>query len=799
MKKLFFLVAAIFSFALCGADLTIAENGKAYADIVIPADAKPQVRFAAKELKNYLEKITSAKFDITGTPGKKINFYLGMGDVSKFKNQQFVIRAKDSRIELYGVDSPKKISYFDLFYDNDQKGTLTAVYNFLDSLGVRWLAPGEQNTYIPEIKTLRIPEQDRNIVPHFPDRQIADAWNFTNYIDSKEYVRNVNDLFLWGIRNNVSSRVLVPGCHSEQGLKLFENPEWLNNKSAQLLSANGKRNPRYSCWTDPLTKKIWMRAVDGYFSGKTPKEAGFPNLRGYIGSSWPHPWNYPDEFMIDPMDHSDAEDGRCRCDRCQNTRKKLGCPPGDDSEIIWGFIADIANYVNKKFPGKNITTLVYPPKHKMPKTVKLPKNIRVRVCIPGARNINFPDKLKQNLNTVKIWSDHCGRENTPLWIYQCINFGRFLPGVPDSYPHLMDRYLQVIKPLAAGAFNENHNMSHTYRNFDVYIYMRMIFDPSRDVEKEIAEYHKLYYGPAAASAKELFNFFENQWSKIDLRIGGGSSSETLGLSGISSRDHARKIVWSEIYGLKEISYIDNVIKRMEKETANAPVFNKRVKLLRKYLFDIMKAERSEVMDKEDMRSKIKIQAAPTTAAKFPTAAEWAKVEPVKLISAVRMNPELKAHASFKLLASKDKLFILVDAQDKDIKLSRTNRAHRNGSQDIWMDNCIELFFFAENSKKFWHVLVNDNNAWSSQTKGRVLMRWTLMPGANIRSVKTANGFRVEAAIPLKQLKTTGKDLRFNITRERNVGKDKTEYSTWSSLGMLGNWHAPDNYGTIEFK
>ncbi len=798
MKKLLFLFAAVFSFVLCGAELTVAENGKAYADIIIPANAKPQVRFAAQELKKYLEAITSAKFTVTVKPSKKINFYLGMGDVSSFKDRQFMINVKGDRIELYGPDGGQKLSFVNLFFDCEQKGTLIAVYNFLDSVGVRWLAPGEQNTFIPEIKTLRIKEHTRNILPHFADRQIADVWRFSQYMDAEEYTDNVNDVMLWAIRNNASVRTLVPGCHTEQVLNLFKNPEWLKHKSAHLLSANGRRNPKYSCWTDPYTKEVWLRAVDGYFSGKSPAQCGFPGLPKYTSSLWPFPMVNPDEFMIDPMDHSPSEDGRCRCQCCQDTRKKLGCV-NDDSEILWKFIAEVAEYVGKKYPGKYISTLVYPPKVNMPKKTKLPKNIRVRICLTGARNVLFPKRLAGDIEKIKLWGDHCGRENTPLWIYQCINHGRYLAGVPDSYPRLMSKYLNAIKSHSAGAFNENHNMSHTYRNFDVYMYMRCIFDPSRDVEKEIAEYHKLYYGPAAGSAKELFDYFEKQWCKIDMRLNDARSDSKLGVVRKVDADTARKIVWSEIYDIKALKYIDELIKRMEKETASAPVYNKRVMLLRKYLFDIMAAERGELMDKADIRATIKIHVGKTGSAAFPAAAEWAKVAPVKLISAIRMNPKLAAQTTFKMLASKDQLFILVEDKDKDIKLSRSQKNIQNGNMDIWRGNCVEFFFFAEKSKRFWHILVNDNNVWSSAYKGRVLMRWQLMEGAAIRSFRTADGFRAEAAVPLSQLRTNGKDLRFNITRERNVGKAPTEYATWSKLGMVGNWHSPDNYGTVVFE
>lgn len=798
MKKLILIFAALFCVALYGEEITIAKDGKAVADIVIAENAKPMVRFAAQELKKYLEAITSAKFSITSKPTKKINFYLGMGDASKFKNQQFMINVKGDRIELYGVDGGQKFSYVNMFFDYDQKGTLTAVYNFLDDIGVRWLAPGEQNTYIPEKKTLRINEYTRNFTPVFKDRQTTDFWRLSKYLDAAEYTNNVNDVLLWGLRNNMSVRNLVAGCHTEQVLQLYKNPEWLKHKSAHMLSANGKRNPKYSCWTDPYTKEVWLRAVDGYFSGKTPAQSGFPGLSKYSLSLWPFPLVNPDEFMIDPMDHTSREDGRCRCQRCQDTRKKLDCE-GDDSEILWNFIADVAEYVNKKYPGKYITTLVYPPKVNMPKTVKLPENIRVRICLTGARSALFPERLAKDIQKAKLWSDHCGREYTPLWTYQCINHGRYLAGVPDIYPRLMSKYINAMKPYIAGMFNERYNMSHTYRNYDVYLYMRLIFDPSRDVEKEIAEYHKLYYGPAAASAKELFDYFEKQWLAIDRRLHNNKSDSSLGIITKIDADKARKIVWSEIYDVKSLKYIDSIIKRMEKETASAPQYNKRVMHLRKYLFDIMSAERAEIMDKADIRATIKIQAAPTKSATFPSAEEWAKVAPAKLISAVRMTPILKAETTFKLLASKDYLYILVDDKDKDIEKSRTQKNIKNGNRDIWRGNCVEFFFTAVKSKRFWHILVNDNNVWSSETQGRVLMRWQLMPGAKIRSYRTAEGFRVEAAIPLEQLKTDGNDLRMNVTRERNVGKDPTEYATWSKLGMVGNWYNEENYGSVEFK
>ena len=797
MKKLILCLAALSALTVSAADITLAENGQAKAVIVIPAKAKPVVKLAAKELAEHLKLMTGAEFPVVSKAGSGVNFYLGFGKADDFLPDEFVIKAQGSRIDIYGKDTAKRVDLFNYFYDNPDKGTLRGVHNFLDSLGVRWLAPGKNGVYVPVRKTLRIPEQEKRIKPHFPDRQIADAWNFMKYPDAKEYAKTVGDLFLWGIRNNVSTRNMVNGCHSERSLGLFKNPEWLKHTSAHQMMKNGSRNPGYSCWTDPYTKEVWMRAIDGYFSGKTPAECGF-NIKGYLHSKWPNPFIAPNEFMIDPMDHGTGNDGRCWCDRCQKFRKKTPC--ADDTEIIWQVIGDIADQVNKKYPGCYISTLIYPPKRAIPQTIRKPKNIRVRICMPGARSLLYPEKLKKDMTLLRNWGDFLGPKNIPLWVYQCnASFGNYMPGIPDLYPHLTAKFIRTVQPLCAGMFCENHNMTHTFRNLDVYIFMRLIWDPERDVDQELDAYYNLYYGPAAAPAKELFTRLENNWLKLDPIIYSDPKNQAALGAVRKDADTARTQAWSKVYDSAEMKKIDALMQKIVKLSPKGSVYAKRAGLLRKYLIDVMKAERSQVMDKAEKREQLKLNAPKTQAADFPAAGEWDKAREFKLISAERLGPALTASGSFRLLASDSMLFVKADLDEPKMASSLTDMRHKIGNQDIWKDNCIELFFFAEKSKKFWQILINDNNAWSSQTKGRVLTRWEQVKGLRLKTRRTDSGWTAEIAIPLKALKTDKTDLRFNFTRERNVKGAKTEFSTWSPLAMIGNWHSPDNYGTVVFE
>ena len=334
MKKKIFGFLFLLTLPMFSGELILSENGTAKAGIVIPEKAKPIVRFAARELKEHLDAMTGADFPIGTKTDKPCSIRLGFGAAEQFVPDEYVLSVKGNGIDIYGRDSDAKVELFDFFYDNQYKGTLSGVYRFLDSLGVRWPAPGASS--IPNRKMLVIPEGEIHFKPVLRGRGIIDAWNFMSvYPDAKEYVRNTNEFYLWGLRNGVSTRKLVPGCHSERYLGLYQNPERLKNPDSWKLGKNGVRNPNYSCWSSPATKEYFLRAADAYFSGKSPKEAGF-NLKGYLHSRWPMPFIVPDEFMIDPMDHYTDEDGRCWCPRCEAFRKKYPCP--DDSELMWKII-----------------------------------------------------------------------------------------------------------------------------------------------------------------------------------------------------------------------------------------------------------------------------------------------------------------------------------------------------------------------------------------------------------------------------------------------------------------------------
>ena len=800
-------------------DIPIAENGQAKACIVIPEKSTAIVSFASAELAKYLKKITGATFKvgIKPEPGCCSIIRLGMGNTDGFKFDTYAINAKDNVIEIYGRDSmDKSINLFNLYFDNPWKGTLTGVYRFLDRLGVRWYAPGDLHEFVPRKPSLSFAEGFIKDAPFFADRKITSVWNFTKqFPDAKEYgcEKSLDAVYLWGIRNGTSTRSMVEGSHSEAHLRLWENREWLKHPERHQLMKNGKRNPRYSCWTDPGTISLWQNAADAYFSGKKPQEIGL-NLKPYLHSKWPYPFISPDEFMVNGMDNSSGNDGRCWCERCQAFRKKYPCK--DDSEILWRAESLIANYIAEKHPGKYISTISYGIKKYLPKYTKMPRNIRLRHCASGPKEIGCPNRLADEIRTVSQLSKIFGRENLPLWTYQCICFGRLAPGVPDTYPGLTFQYIQkVLRPYTAGMFLENQSLTHTLRNLDSYLFFRGMWNPNMNYKRERADFFTNYYGPAGMVLDPLFADLEKKWCKFwklatGDRVGKTSqvidemmTSNDQSFGASDTRTSLQKMAWSKVYTAEYMSILDKELVKAEKLAAGDSVYAMRVGLLRKWFFDVMKSERSAVMDREDLRSKIilKVFSCEIAEDSFPEGTKWNRIPVEKLKSAERMNPIIPEATSFRALASSQNMFIKAVMNDSPSALSATDLKRCPGNSEIWKDNCIELFFFAQKSRRFWQIIINDHGIWSSMTTTpqKPIPMWIQYPGLKVSVQRGNHGWTANVTIPLEPIEIQGGMLRFNMTREHNLKKSKPVFSTWSQLGLLGNWHNPDCYGTVVFE
>ena len=171
--------------------MTLCENGKAMAAIVIADNAPYKNQLAAKELKHFLHRISGADFAIKSdkekisgpkilvgpsryTADMKLN--IPAGQSYDEIREGFIIKTVGSDLVLAGNDDgwllnnkyfgPGRKKAFDpsrpwrLDFGNCYKGTLFAVYAFLEHLGCRWYMPGKIGEIVPENPTIKIGKLD---------------------------------------------------------------------------------------------------------------------------------------------------------------------------------------------------------------------------------------------------------------------------------------------------------------------------------------------------------------------------------------------------------------------------------------------------------------------------------------------------------------------------------------------------------------------------------------------------------------------------------------------------------------
>ena len=155
MKK---ILLSITGFFLAALSLIAAEtktvftiSQKSPIPIVIPAKVSDADRYAARELRDYIGKITGAKVRILNEKRapKGAAIYIGETefaqkakiDFSKLGKEEWIIKTADGSLILAG---------------GKPRGTLYAVYEFLENLGIVWA--DEVTEFVPKTAEIKVTE-----------------------------------------------------------------------------------------------------------------------------------------------------------------------------------------------------------------------------------------------------------------------------------------------------------------------------------------------------------------------------------------------------------------------------------------------------------------------------------------------------------------------------------------------------------------------------------------------------------------------------------------------------------------
>lgn len=445
--------------------------------IVLPENPSKDEENAAKELSQYLGKMTDERFGIEKYSPKMANesgnIFLGKSaidsggiskkELSEVENEGYCIRTEKGNVYIAG---------------GKYGGVIYGAYAFLEKAGAKFFAADHQ--VIPRLGKISIRGLNIKRKPAF-ELRLLNA--YLPLGDSRKYLGHP-----WQWKGG------------EEDLRKIGYVGW-DHTSAYLVPflKYSKEHPEY-----------FAKYKDGKMAANVHRK--HPHTKIHLCMSNPEVRNIAKERLIKWMDkqkdrlfftvsQSDGY-GWCMCEKCQ----KLDTVPGKvKTDRLLDFVNDLAQVAKEKHPDKIILTLAYC-KDTAPVAKRLKPAENVRVALAAYT----PEVADQG-----HWFDHKRNKKFLPWYEAWV---KYIPGqlYIYEYPYANFSSLQFVheqhyarmKRYAKDGVKGLYFCGRTpfMRSLFDYVTSNLAWDPSLDTRKLTKEFIKSYYGPAAPKMLEIYDY-----------------------------------------------------------------------------------------------------------------------------------------------------------------------------------------------------------------------------------------------------------------------------------------------------
>jgi len=470
--------------------VVLAKDGRSFYTIWQSEKATECEQFAIKELQQYLYELSNARFEITTIRQKKSIVVITDNSLSE---EEYRIIMKNDEVFLLG---------------GSERAILYAVYDFLQRLGCRWVAPNynfycSSSQYIPVWKELKFNPSDlREELPTFAYRKLYVEEGRTHQTE------NLKQLIDWipKVKLNILAfpidyegkgivkwdnwrDELVPelkkrsilieiGGHGYQNFinasmengTLFEkHPEWFG------MDASGKRskNPHIVICTSNIDAVEYLYA----------------NLRNYLKQ---HP-----EIGIFDFWPPDSETW-CQCEQCRAL--------GNETERHILLVNYVAKLLRKDFPNVKIECLAYNRYTTPPMHTKLDKQVLLDFC-PIDQNFEYQLYEKGNKRNEEYNKDlnnwmKMFKGNISIYSYFRKYAWRSLPNIIPHYMQNELKYYHKLGIRGVSVYSEPGDW-FTY-GVNHYVFARLAWNPNITVDSLIRDYVDVVYGNVGSIAMKIY-------------------------------------------------------------------------------------------------------------------------------------------------------------------------------------------------------------------------------------------------------------------------------------------------------
>ena len=382
------MVSALSIFLLSNlhaAELTPSEPGV----IVLPDLPSPTEEFAAQELQSYIRIMLGVDPVIQkeGAVDSSASVRFFLGDTACGRSQRVQITAQVADVYADSYVMAREGDDLILVGGKD-RGTLYAVYEFLEGAGCRWFEPGKDREVIPQLKAIPLPEGMQVFEPKFAVREIGR--------DSDKTPEGTLELIDWFAKNRLNrnfslrypiyKKLLAPEHQNAWAIRgdqilwqhichnapyIYPNDKYFESKPYIYPLYKGKRIPvgmerGYVCTTRPETISIAVDFVNRWFDD---------NPTGSVV-----PISVPDGAVI-----------WCEHDACMalGGRNFVDGPDGYMTRRQVTFVNEIAKQVASRHPDRYLINLAYSAYVWPYEGMTVESNVITQICHGYAGNGNL--------------------------------------------------------------------------------------------------------------------------------------------------------------------------------------------------------------------------------------------------------------------------------------------------------------------------------------------------------------------------------------------------------------------------
>jgi hypothetical protein len=440
---LFWLGALLWLREVPGAEtVTLAENGRALARVVIPRDASERIQSLARELAGCLGRMSGATFEVAADDPAREAVEVRLGLDAKRTDlgpEGFELKTERRGARLSATT---------------ELGLQHAAFTLLEEMGWRRFFPDAAWEIVPRRPALRVAVRRRER----PDYQYRNIWY--GFGPGSEKVKS--DWEAWCRHNRMGGALTVSSGHAYERLARERRAEFDAHPEYFAL-AGGKRKPPQFCLSNEGLARLVVDYALACFREDPARQM----------------------VSVEPADGG----GHCECESCAKM--------GSVTDRVITLANRVAEAVQRKFPGKYIGLYAYN-YHSPPPTVKVHPQVFVGIAMGFVKGDYTPDDL------IAGWSGKTRQWGIREY-YDVLAWSRGLPGqARAANAGYLRRTIPEWHRAGAVAMSAESSNMWGPNGPGYYVASRLLWNTRANVDVILEDFYEKAFGPAAGPMRRYY-------------------------------------------------------------------------------------------------------------------------------------------------------------------------------------------------------------------------------------------------------------------------------------------------------